>query len=586
MSFQIHNLLRRASLLLTALAFYLGGIPALAQSPPDAGTLLREEQSLQRRPPERLPEKEASETIRPELAPVKGVTVTLVSVSFHGGEDLATPEELQALIQNTIGKKLNYTETKALADTVTKYLRDKGYLLARAYLPQQDVTNGAIEIVILKGRLDSNAEEAITIKGENLRINEPRLKKMVSTRIKPGDALNRTDLERTLLLINDLPGVSARSVIEPGTSPGTARLVLDTKEGPLISGRAWFDNYGSRYNGEGRGNGMLSINDPFGFGDQLTATVSGSENKTTGIFNYSMPLGWNGLRFSLSAATLQYEVGKEFGDADLEGSATTFSSQLTYPLLRSRRCNWNISTSYERKATKDKAVGINTKNRRINAFSIGLAGRRIDTFSSRSLSTWSAMAIAGKQDLSKNAIDLANDQATAKTNGSFKRYVYSMGHLQKLPHSFSAYCGITGQLASGNLGSSEKFSLGGPNGVKAYPVSEASGDEGWLASFELRYDMPTRFRYGNLQLQAFADTGNIRLYHNPYPGAVTNATGNNRYQLSSAGLGLNFYLNNRYNFRLAWAIPIGDNPGRSATNLDADGKDRGSRFWLQSMVMF
>ena len=59
--------------------------------------------------------------------------------------------------------------------------------------------------------------------------------------------------------------------------------------------------------------------------------------------------------------------------------------------------------------------------------------------------------------------------------------------LQALPAGFSLNLQWRGQWTNNNLDSSEKFSLGGPYGVRAYATAEAMGDRGWLGSVELRY---------------------------------------------------------------------------------------------------
>ena len=87
---------------------------------------------------------------------------------------------------------------------------------------------------------------------------------------------------------------------------------------------------------------------------------------------------------------------------------------------------------------------------------------------------------------------------------------------------------MNGQQASKNLDSSEKFVLGGINGVRAYPQGEASGDEGYKATLELRYNL-----MANLQGAVFYDMGEIAV--NKAPFAV--AASNNR-SLSGAGIGL------------------------------------------------
>ena len=141
-------------------------------------------------------------------------------------------------------------------------------------------------------------------------------------------------------------------------------------------------------------------------------------------------------------------------------------------------------------------------------------------------------------------------------------------------------------MAEGNLDSSEKFSLGGPNALRAYPVGEASGDEGQLLSAELRCTLPFAAQSGNLQLIGFYDAGHILINKERYPGDLSTATGRNDYWLLGAGAGLNYAYSGRFSVRGIWAHVIGDNPGRSIAGRNSDGLNDRDRFWLQCMFSF
>lgn len=95
--------------------------------------------------------------------------------------------------------------------------------------------------------------------------------------MRPGQALLKPDLERSLLLINDLPGMNAQASLGSGSSSGTSKVTINTSEGSLLSGGIWADNFGNHYTGTWRGNGMLNINDPLKIGDQLRLNMTGSE---------------------------------------------------------------------------------------------------------------------------------------------------------------------------------------------------------------------------------------------------------------------------------------------------------------------
>ncbi|MEM5770230.1 MAG: ShlB/FhaC/HecB family hemolysin secretion/activation protein, partial [Bacillota bacterium] len=119
------------------------------------------------------------------------------------------------------------------------------------------------------------------------------------------------------------------------------------------------------------------------------------------------------------------------------------------------------------------------------------------------------------------------------------------------------------------LDSSEKMYLGGGNGVRAYPQGEASGDQGYLLTTELRYQTNNPA----LQLVGFIDHGYVQGNHHDYVGAAENRT------LSGAGLGLIYSRSKQYTLRLDYAWKLGD---EDAVSDD----DKNGRLWLRGTRYF
>lgn len=581
----------RAHPLRTAVMLALAGMStaAFAQTAPDAGQILQEQRKTDSRMPERLPQMEGEPSLRPALKSTGGVRVQVKSLQFSGHTGLATDAELQALLADAVGQQLDMGQLQQLADRVTQHLKAKGWLLARAYLPQQDVTDGTIEISIVRGRIEGG------IDGEGLRLDTKlsRLdKKVVKETLKQAlfsdgdDAMHTLKLERALLLLNDLPGISARSTIEKGDVAGTSRLAVEVDEGPLVTGSVAADNYGNRYTGSDRLTAQLSVNDPLGIGDQVTLMAATAARLNQAVVGYSLPLGHDGLRAGISHTALRYRIGEELAANESRGEAATTSLNLSYPFIRRRDQNLRGQLGYETKSLKDETLGVVQKDRRIENFIVGLSGDSHDQLGGGGLSNFSVVGTHGDADLSRVSSDVTGD-ATARTAGKFSKLNYSLARLQKITDQYSLFGSFSGQTASKNLVSSEKFMLGGPNGVRAYPSSEGSGDEGMLATMEVRYDPSERFAGGNLQFTGFVDAGHISLNKRPWSGSPGNATDRNSYSLAGAGVGVNYTQLGYYTLRAMWATKLGDNPGRAAvSNNDSNGRRDNSRFWLQALIWF
>ena len=589
----------------------LGGFFAasLFAAQPDAGQLLREQQSqTERIPMQRLPGKELSIITKQEPS-ATGTFIQVKSFRFKGYDGLATESELQAVVHGAVGKFLGVPELQQQVEKVTALLKEKGFFLARAYLPKQDVTEGTIEIAIIQARSDGEVSISRTA---GVRVRDEQLKAVAAKAIKPGQGIRENDLERVLLLMNDIPGVTARAVLAPGVTPGTTRVTINVSESNLFTGATWVDNYGNRYTGAWRGNALLSVNDPIHIGDQFNFMLSAAKGLAQGRASYNAPIGSRGLRGNIAYSKMRYTLGEELAGLQGKGTADTINAGLNYPIVRTRLFNLNLNAGYEHKDLKDEAYGFNIRSKRISDATAGITGDYSDRILGGGYTTWTASITAGSLDLSGNSSDFNADQGrivydssgnyiqvpAPKTDGSYTRFNLSASRLQRLASQLTLYASYFGQLASKNLDSGEKFNLGGPYGVRAYPVGEGSGDEGNLFSAELREDLPWGGKWGNVQVFGFVDTGNVTLYKDKWAGAVHTATGDNEYWLSGTGLGVGVNKPGTYSVRLSYAHKLGENPGRTVDTKnflgqvvtpggkDADGHADAGRFWLMGQVMF
>lgn len=555
---------------------------ALAAPVPDAGSLLREQQQQELpRLPDRLPKADESAA---ERAPLTDTSIKLVvkGFRFSGITGLATEAELQELVSGAVGKEQRLADLQRLAANVTNYLRTKGYFLARAYLPKQDITSGIIEIAVIGGRVDGGA--VIRTKPP-ARISNGILQNMLNNGVTPGQPLHSDQLQRSLMLINDLPGLNARGTLERGAAYGSTKVLVDVAEGPLLSGGISADNFGNRYTGIWRGTGFASINDPFGIGDHLSVSMTGTEGLYQGRAGYTAQLHPSGLKGGISFSSLYYKLGKEFEASDYHGHADTIGANISYPVIRSRAFSLWANAGYEFRMLNDYGLGTLTKDRDIHSGSFDLSSSSLDSWGGGGLTSIKLGVTAGELQLGSST-DAQNDAVTAKTAGSYAKFTYSLARLQRIVNNLAFFGSANGQLAPQNLDSSEKFILGGPIGIRSYPVGEASADEGHSFTGELRYDTPLPVSYGSLQLVGFFDAGNVTLHKTLWTNAISTATGANNYWLYGSGIGLNYSKSNLFALRGTWARTIDSNPGRSTTGKDADNLSEADRFWLQATVWF
>ncbi len=570
---------------LCCLAIILTIIPMATAVQPDSGQILG---TLQKQPqlerPQRLPKISAP---TPDKIPATADKITIIVKSFSlvGNKQIAT-SMLRPLVDRHIGKELVLSDLYRIISDINAFYRDAGFLTSSAYLPAQDASNGKVQIKIIEGRL---SEGGIRLKIDtSRRINETIALNVLKTAIPEGDIIKKKEVERGLLLLNDLPSIAARSTLTPGASIGTSDLVVEINEGNLISGSIEADNFGGRYTGKLRGGGTININNPSGRGDLAGLRFTHSQNDMAYVRGfYQHPVGPYGTMLGIAASWMNYRLGEEFKDNDSSGESYNYGVYLTHPLIRNRHQNLKLSTAFDVKKLTDETFGVTTMVRDIQVARIGITGDLTTQTFTPSRTSYSLTYVGGNLDLSGVPSALEADQLTTKTDGTFQLLNGSITHTNYLPGNFSIHVSGRGQLPFNNLDSSEKFSLGGPGSVRAYPQGEASGDGGYILSSELRYDQHQLIPNHQLQSYVFVDHGQVWLNRNTWVDwQGSNSELKNNYSLNGAGIGCALSKAGKYFIRASYAWTIGDNIGNDSNNTNSEGKNPGGQFWLQVAYWF
>jgi len=552
-------------------------VKILQASTPDAGSLLRDQQPQQQLFPDRFPKAEATE--KPEPAPDSNVHIEVKGFRFSGYEGVATERELQLLVADATGKKCTFGDLQALTEKITGYLRTKGWFLSQVYLPQQNVISGIIEIQIVQGKSGSGI---LFKRDKSARISKSVLQSIGKKGVQPGKPLNEQSLEHAVLLMNDLPGVNARASLVRGTMPGSSEVEIAVTEGSLASGSLFGDNSGNRYTGVWKSSGMIFLNDPFGYGDQWSMMLTRATGLRDGRIGYNFPLMYNGLRGNLSCSAMHYTLGEELAAQQLEGKSRIYDGGLSYPMMRSRTTTVTATLSGSVKSLTDSNPTMDISDRSLQSATLGLNGTHYDALFGGGYTSWSAGATIGNFHEAK-AVESA---ITNKTEGDYTKFNLALSRMQRLTEAATFGLSMTSQFSLNNLDSSEKFSLGGPYGIRAYPVGEGSGDGGQLINAALRYNIPLLSALGSFQLMGFYDAGHVVLRQTETPVSLGTATNLNDYWLQGAGVGLNYSFGSSFSARMSWAHVLGDNPGRSTMGFNSDGKADRSRYWLQGSLSF
>ena len=557
-----------------------------ANSVPDAGSLLKSEEDIKsyKKIPRSIPkiDKDKQDKSKP-IEDLKS-SIFVNKIKFTGKIKKFKITKLQSLLKDYLNKKLTFSEINEAVDLIQEFYLVNDFFLAKVTLPEQEVVDGIIYININEGQLDT--KDPYIIKTDNLRLYKDVLSDYLENALSTG--ITKNGLERALLNINDLPGISAVSTIQPGVEQGSSKIVINVVEDDLVTGNITLDNHGNRYTAKQRSTIKIDVNNPSKIGDKLTITKTFNDDQKFDFsqFDYEVPVGQSGLKAFALASRLEFEIGKELKTNPVSlGNADTYEVGLKYPIQRTNNQSVFLKTSFEKKEIYNETTGVLTNDKTVEKAKIGFDFEGRNIFQNDSISGISVSGIFGELDLSKVNSDYTNDQSStgAKTHGDFSKALFDIYHIHRFTDkiNFKYYGSL--QYASKNLDSSEKMSLGGVSGVRAYPSGEASGDEGYKFSFEVQYDLSRPDMDFDLIGTLFYDYGKIRQYKDSSNITLTTP---NEYNLSGWGVSFDLIANERVKLNLGWAQAIGDNDGQSSSGNNSDGRGGSSRAWFQVVFRF
>jgi hemolysin activation/secretion protein len=536
--------------------------------PPNMGTIIREiEQKRPEMPPQHSPSLQIDQPARRALQAEPDARFMVQRFRITGVTAFP-PAELLALVRDFQDRELGLSDLEQAAHRITSFYRERGYLVARAYVPVQEIKDGEVEIVVLEGRYGE-----IDLRNTS-RLSDDLVRDTLS-QAASGAVIRRTPLERELLLLKDLAGVASATTLKPGAQVGTSDLVVDITPTRTLTGTLEGDNFGNRYTGSLRLGGSVAAANLAGRGDLLSVRGLATEQSDLwfGRAAYQVPVSGNGLRLGGAFSRTYYTLGQGFRALDANGNANIYSLFGIYPAIRSARGNLSAQLSFDYLDLDDQVSTTSTFNRRwIRSFAMGLNADASDDVLGGGASAVAVAYVNGYLQFRDEPAFLI-DQATRKTAGGFDKLVYSALRLQRVTDSVQLYVGIQGQFAGKNLDPSQRFLLGGPNGVRAYPQGEGVGDDGFLGTAEMRYSLPPWEWLARPQVFAFFDGGTVRINQDQFrPGL-------NRVSQYGAGIGANLLFRGDFSLRGSVAWRIGAEPVPGVSNAASQG-------WLQLVKFF
>ena len=499
------------------------------------------------------------------------IKIQITRFNFTGNTVLSN-EQLTNLTKDFIGKELSYNELRDVLRFISNFYRELG-LWARAILPEQDINNGVITIQIVEGRL---GKVIIKSDEQDLNLKQDVARKYIENKISRQQILNINQLEKNIQNLNNVPGIQAIASLEAGQEVGETDVVIQLQNRKTLSGTFQGDSYGSRSSGRSRGTALINFDSLLKQGEQFTIqrvqTIGSEYNALAGSFR----IGYGGTRGTVKAAKLRYDLGDPFSSSNPTGNSEELSVSIDHPLNSIGRTNLSSNFTFSESDYENKNNSPSNVQKKITRGIAKLNFNRSDQFYKGGVNYGSASVTVGDLD------DTSTGSTTSNALGSFSKLNANVSRFQRLSDQNVLQVNLSAQYAFKNLDSAEKFSLGGPYGIRAYPNSEGQGDHGLMANIELKHGFSQ-----TLEGMIFYDWGLIQQHQNTYSNWDSgNPSLENIYELQGIGIGANWNVTPTTNINWVFSTTLGSNNGEDDEGQDNDGLTKDKRSYLSITSRF
>ena len=458
-------------------------------------------------------------------------------IELKGADSLSATDRTR-LLKPYVGQCLGVAQLNELLKDITDHYIDKGRVTSRAYLPQQDLSSGHLQVLVVEGKLEGlKGAQGSNITDRELAMAFPG---------KVGEALNLREVEQLVDQLSRLPSKQAQMELTPGSQIGGSVVLV--KNPPQKPWRASLSrhNDGQKSKGEQQWGAGLEWDSPLGLADQLVlrgghdAISDHQKTSKNSMLYYNVPWGW--WNFSYTYNDSDYRTYGFTDDYKYKQNGDSQNHQLRAERVIHRddvsKTSVNVGMAHLR--TNNYILDTRTKpsSNRLSELQVGFNhGRRIGTsFVNLDVGMQNGIGLFDAQ---------ANEERDAYGNrqpsARYRKYTATVSYLQPFSlwgESFSFSSLATGQRSEDILFSPQRMSLGGSASVRGFKDQQLSGDSGGYWRNDVRWARPVTLDWLR---PAFAEYGASVGYdqgvisHGRYNSEVHGRVSSNSLELFARG---------------------------------------------------
>ncbi|AUC40852.1 Hemolysin transporter protein ShlB precursor [Dickeya solani] len=429
----------------------------------------------------------------------QGPCFTLREIRFNHST-LLGPRDQTALTAGYLNRCNNLEQINQLVHDVSNWYIQRGYITSRAFLSEQDLSGGVLQLEILEGRL-----EKITINNQTERMTRTAFP------AREGEILNLRDIEQGMEQMNRMPSQQVTIEILPGSQPGYSVVNL-TREAHLpFTGGVTFDNSGQKSTGEQQLNGSLALDNLFGVADQWFISAGHSSRFATSHdaeslqAGFSMPYGYWNLGYSYSQSRYRNTfISRDFpwhstGDSD------THRLSLSRVVFRNGTMKTAIAGTLSQRTGNNYLNGtlLPSSSRKLSNVSLGV---------NHSQKLWGGLATFNptyNRGVRWLGAETDTDKSADEPRAEFNKWTLSASYYYPLTDSITYLGSLYGQYSARALYGSEQLTLGGESSVRGFREQYTSGNRGAYWRNELNWQAWQLPVLGNVTFMAAVDGGHL-----------------------------------------------------------------------------
>lgn len=472
------------TLLLALFGACVAQTPVQAQTIPGAANLQRQADYLRDATKYRL----STGVLVPTLPPIPSPTalelrqdtrLTLAAIDLRGVTQL-TPEQIAPLFETLNGQETSLAEVDKTLAALNDLYQQQGYILSRAFLPEQEIRDGTLIIQALEGKL-----EDVTLNTNGRVAENPLVEKLISQINR--ETPTRQNLENVLLKLNDLPGLAATANLAPGKQPGTAVLGIAIAETRAVA-ELGFSNHGTRYIGPNRFEDAATLNNILSpGGDRFTLNSLISPNLSDiRLYNatYALPLNSHGTVLELGGYTGNSNPQWTLEDLDINSTSFGANITLTQNLARSRAFNWSVYGMFDWQDTDSTSLSQQLSADHTRVLRLGTNTTNADSW--RGLNSTKFELSHGLDVLAASGRGNTQTSRLRGRGEGFTKAKLDLSRLQYLNETWNLLLAGSGQFSTHALLAGEEFGVGGENIGRGFDTNELAGEQGLGTRAELQ----------------------------------------------------------------------------------------------------